>query len=67
MHACALLALNFSGTQLEELTVDPATVRKNSDHVAKILDEIDNARIASNDIVRLRLKAKQEKCRKQLS
>ena len=57
--ACALLALNCSRSQLEDLTVDPATVTKNSDHVAKVLDEIDNARIASNDIVRLRLKAKQ--------
>ena len=65
--ACALLALNRSRSQLEDLTVDPATVTKNSDHVAKVLDEIDNARIASNDIVRLRLKAKEEKCRKQLS
>ena len=64
--ACALLALNCSRTQLEDLTVDPATVTKNSDHMAKVLDEIDNARIASNDIVRLRLKAKQEKCRKHL-
>ena len=65
--ACALLELNRSRSQLEDLTVDPATVTKNSDHVAKVLDEIDNARIDSNDIVRLRLKAKEEKCRKQLS
>ena len=58
--ACALLALNRSRTQLEDLTVDPATVTKISDHVAKVLDEIDNARIASNDILRLRLKVKEE-------
>ena len=66
-YACALLALNHSRTQLEDLTVDPVTVTKNSNQVAKVLDEIDNARIASNDIVRLRLKAKKEKWRKQLS
>ena len=46
----ALIALNRSRRELEDLTVDPGVVTRNSNYISQVLTEIDNAKIAAEDL-----------------
>ena len=57
----ALLAFNRSRRELEDLTVDPGVVTKNSNYISQVLAETDNAKIAAEDMVKLRLNSRMQK------
>ena len=63
----ALLALNRSRRELEDLTVDPGVVTRNSDCISQILTEIDNAKIEAEDMINMRLDSRMKKIKGELT
>ena len=66
-YSFALMALNRSRRELENLTVDPGVIKRNAEYISQVLTDIDNTKLAAEDMIMLRLNSKVESIKNELT